>query len=154
MSVNISDNRAAFDRLVRELKSTGSKEVVAGIQQGAVNDGVQVAEYATANEFGTSKAPSRPFMRTYFDTGIQSLEKFSRNGITQVALGNASFPQFLNAAGVRMVDGIKKSINGGDWVPNAPYTISKKGSSKPLIDSTVMLNSVTFAINDYGETAS
>ena len=65
-------------------------------------------------------------------------------------LGRASFSQFLNAAGVFMVDGVKKSISGDAWTPNSPVTIALKGSSKPLIDTGVMLNSVTFAIHDYG----
>ncbi|CBX44523.1 conserved hypothetical protein [Erwinia phage phiEt88] len=150
MSVSIKDNSSGFDRLMRELKSAGNKEVVAGIQQGAVNDGVQVAEYAALNEFGHMRTPSRPFMRSYFDSERDALEQFSRNGITQVALGNATFDQFLNASGVKLVDGIKKSINSGKWTPNAPYTIAKKKSNKPLIDTGVMLSSVTFVINAYG----
>ena len=152
MSVTIQDSSKGFDRLVAELKRSGEKEVVAGIQQGAQKDGLQVAEYATWNEFGTSKTPARPFMRNYFDGKRDVIERFARNGITQVALGNASFEQFLNAAGVHLVDGIKKSITDGAWEPNAPYTIQKKGSAKPLIDTGTMLNSVTFAIHAYGTT--
>ncbi|TBM05648.1 hypothetical protein EYY87_08600 [Hafnia paralvei] len=151
MSVKITDNKRLWDNLKQELKATGSKEVVTGIQKGEVNDGVLVADYATWNEFGTRKIPSRPFMRTYFDNSVSRLEKFSVNGITQVLLGKATFMQFLNAAGVEMVNGVKKSITNGEWDPNAPLTVSLKGSSKPLIDKGVMLNSVTFAIHPYGK---
>ncbi|WP_435952737.1 hypothetical protein [Dryocola sp. BD626] len=109
-----------------------------------------MAQYATWNEFGTRTIPSRPFMRTYFDASKARLEKFATNGISQVLVGKATFPQFINAAGVYMVDGVKKSINTGAWLPNSPITVSLKGSSKPLIDTGVMLNSVTFAIHKYG----
>lgn len=152
VSVSIKDTRGGWDRLRRELARTGNKEVVTGIQNGEVNDGKSVAEYATYNEFGTRKTPARPFMRTYFDNNTPRLERFSANGIAQVMSGRATFMQFLNAAGVEMVDGVKKSINGGNWTPNSPVTVALKGSSKPLIDTGVMLNSVTFAIHDYGTT--
>lgn len=151
VSVRFTDNKRQWDKLLRELKDIGSKEVVVGIQKGEVNDGVLVAQYATWNEFGTRTIPARPFMRTYFDASIARLEKFATNGVTQVLLGRATFLQFLNDAGVFMVDGVKKSISTGAWLPNAPMTVALKGSSKPLIDSGVMLNSVTFAIHNYGK---
>ncbi|WP_158782497.1 hypothetical protein [Pantoea sp. BAV 3049] len=214
MSVKIQDKRINFDRLKRELEKSGGKEVVAGIQQGAVNDGLQVAQYATWNEFGavikahtrdvtiyrkinskggfSSRAtknlnvagtefkrvsgarftrkeksnyatthtvnfgqrtiPSRPFMRTYFEENINTLEKVMQNGVRAVVTGRSTITQALNAAGVRMVDGIKKSIRNGNWEANSQATIRRKKSAKPLIDSGVMLNSVTFAIHDYGTT--
>lgn len=151
MSVIIKEDRLLFDALKTELKKA-NKEVVAGIQAGAVNDGLQVAEYAIYNEFGTSKIPARPFMRGYIDNNKDRIIRFCRNGLTQVTLGNASFDQFLNAVGVEMTSGIKKSINTGEWVPNAPYTVKRKGSNKPLIDTGVMLNSVTYSIRNYVET--
>lgn len=152
MSVKIVDDKRAWERLRRELDATGDKEVVVGIQQGSVNDGLQVAQYATWNEFGTSTIPSRPFMRNYFDSSVDGLTRFTVNGIAKVLTGRSTLNQFFNAAGARMVSGVKKSINSGGWTPNAPYTIAKKGSSKPLIDTGVMLNSVTFAIHKYGTT--
>ena len=151
VSVKITDNKRQWERLRREIKAAGSKEVVVGIQKGEVNDGVLVAEYAAWNEFGTRTIPSRPFMRTYFDASVSRLERFATNGVTQTLLGRATFSQFLNAAGVFMVDGVKKSISTGAWLPNAPMTVALKGSSTPLIDSGVMLNSVTFAIHNYGK---
>ncbi|HBR6996794.1 TPA: hypothetical protein L9217_000767 [Klebsiella aerogenes] len=152
MSVKIVDDKRAWDRLVRELEATGDKEVVVGIQQGATNDGLQVAEYATWNEFGTRTIPSRPFMRSYFDSSIDDLTRFSARGIAMVISGRGTMNQFFNAAGVRMVNGVKKSINNGAWVPNSLVTIALKGSDKPLIDTGVMLNSVAFAIHKYGDT--
>lgn len=150
VSVKITDNKRQWERLRRELKATGSKEVVVGIQKGEVNGGVLVAEYAAWNEFGTRTIPSRPFMRTYFDTSVSRLEKFATNGVTQILLGRATFSQFLNAAGSEMVDGVRKSIINGNWVPNSDYTLAHKKGSDPLLDDRVMFNSVTLAIKNYG----
>lgn len=151
MSVIIKDNRLLFDALRNEFKNA-DKEIVAGIQAGAIKDGLQVAEYATFNEFGTSKIPARPFMRGYIDNNLSQLTAFWRNGVTQVTLGNTDFTTFANAVGLEMVNGIKKSITGGDWIPNAPETIKRKNSAAPLIDSGVMRISVTYAVRRLGET--
>lgn len=153
MSVTIIDNRRLLDAFRKQL-SQADKEVVAGIQAGAVNEGLQVAEYAAWNEFGTRSIPARPFMRNYVDNNTDRLIRFMANGVTQISLGNATTMGLLNALGLEMQNGIKRSITGGDFAPNAPYTIQKKGSNKPLIDTGIMLNSVTFAIRNAGETQS
>lgn len=152
MSVVIKDDRLLFDALRKELKKA-NKEVVAGIQAGPEKDGLQVAQYATWNEFGIGNIPARPFMRGYFDKNIDTLTRFCRNGVTQVALGNATFEQFMNVVGSKLVSGIKHSIAHGEWVENSKSTIRRKGAGKPpLIDTSTMLKSVTFAIRKYGET--
>ena len=153
MSVTIIDNRRLLDAFRKQL-GQADKEVVAGIQAGAVNEGLQVAEYAAWNEFGTRSIPARPFMRNYVDNNTDRLIRLMANGVTQIALGNATTMGLLNTLGLEMQSGIKRSITGGDFAPNAPYTVQKKGSNKPLIDTGVMLNSVTFAIRNAGETQS
>lgn len=152
MPVKIVDDKRAWDRLVRELEATGDKEVVVGIQQGATNDGLLVAEYATWNEFGTRTIPSRPFMRSYFDSSIDDLTRFSTRGIAMVISGRGTLNQFFNSAGERMVSGVKKNIIHGTWAPNSPVTIALKGSDKPLFDTGTMYKSVTFAIHKFGDT--
>lgn len=39
---------------------------------------------------------------------------------------------------------IKRRLTGGP--PNAPYTIEKKGSSTPLVDSGRLINAITYEI--------
>jgi len=44
-------------------------------------------------------------------------------------------------------DACKNYIKAGNnLAPNAPSTIAQKGSSKPLIDTGSMLNSITYAV--------
>lgn len=154
MSVTIIDNRRLLDAFRKQL-SQADKEVVAGIQAGPVNDGLQVAEYAAWNEFGTRNIPARPFMRNYVDNNTDRLIRLMANGVTQIALGNSTTGSLLNSLGLEMQRGIKKSITSGDWAPNAEYTIKMKGGGKkPLMDTYTMFNSVTFAIRNAGETQS
>ena len=118
-----------------------------------MNDGVSVAEYAGFNEFGTSRIPSRPFMRTSFDNYQQRMIQLISTLENQMVTGTVTYSQLLNKVGLTMIPAIKDTITGGSWVPNTAYTISMKGGGKPpLIDSSTMLKSVTYAIRGFGET--
>lgn len=56
----------------------------------------------------------------------------------------------LNKAGMVAVSAARgwfeNPANG--WAPNAPYTIKKKGSSQPLIDTGEMRKAITYVVRD------
>lgn len=53
----------------------------------------------------------------------------------------------MEKAGMVGRDACKKYITDGTHLaPNSPYTIAKKGSSIPLIDTGAMLNSITYEV--------
>ena len=55
--------------------------------------------------------------------------------------------QNFERAGMIGRDACKRWISdGGHLAPNAPATIEKKGSSKPLVDTGSMLGSITYAV--------
>ena len=59
--------------------------------------------------------------------------------------------QNFHKAGMIGRDACKKYIqDGGKLAPNAPMTVAMKGSSKPLIDTGSMLNSITYAVRKKG----
>lgn len=45
---------------------------------------------------------------------------------------------------------IKRTITAGLTPPNAPSTIAKKGSSKPLVDTGQLVGSISFVVDDSG----
>lgn len=49
-------------------------------------------------------------------------------------------------AGMIGADACRAYILGGGLAPNAPSTIAKKGSSKPLIDTGAMFGSINYAV--------
>nr|WP_304188448.1 hypothetical protein [Hafnia alvei] len=150
MSVKITDKKEVWRRIRVGLNELEPVEVVAGIQKGEVNDGVLVARYATWNEFGTRTIPSRPFMRNAFDKNVETLVRFFYQGRRGIVDGKINQDQLMNSVGVKMVQLIKESILNESWAPNAEYTIDRKKSSKPLVDTGTMLNSITYAIHPYG----
>lgn len=129
--------------------------VKAGILGGATTtDGQSIAEYAVYNEFGTSRIPARPFMRT---VAKEKPEQWVKNMVS-IVKGRAKDPQAwkeaLGLAGEQMKADIKDSIQNGSWTPNAPATVAtKKRKGKvepdhPLIDTGQMLEAVSYEVVD------
>lgn len=101
-----------------------------------------VADVALWNEFGTERIPARPFLRTAQNKAIER-----GNRILQVRMEeNADVEQIAKDLGMMMQDEIKKQITRGEFAPNAPSTIKRKGSSHPLIDTGNMRQSVHWAV--------
>ncbi len=95
--------------------------------------------------------PSRPFFRTAIDTNRPGLHSLM-DKTAAAFLGNKIGPQkTLEIIGLWMQDKIKRMITAGDWIPNADSTKKLKESSRPLIDTSQMINSVTFTTHKAGE---
>ena len=61
-------------------------------------------------------------------------------------LEGATAKDILNTIGLFQQDLIQTEIEQGDFVANAPATIKRKGSDKPLVDTGTMKNSVHYYI--------
>lgn len=108
------------------------------------SSGPTLAEVAAWNEFGTDRAPSRPFMRQTVNDYAEQIAKF---GKSKVAAGGAmDARQTLNAMGSYVKGCIQKEIINGEFEPNAASTIAKKDSDKPLIDTGRMRQNVNYVI--------
>ena len=94
----------------------------------------------------TINIPSRPFTRSAFDKGVRKLISFVQKTYGLMVDDKISPKRFLNQIGIFHTNQIKQSIRGGNWTPLHPATIEQKGSTKPLIDTGTMLNSVKHKI--------
>jgi hypothetical protein len=114
------------------------------------SDMSEIAQIAAWNEFGVPgknkewQIPPRPFFRSAVDGGREALKGFKEKVYNLFVLGRLSPAQALDELGLWMQARLRTSIRNGDWPANAPSTIKAKGSSKPLIDTAQMLNSVTW----------
>lgn len=107
------------------------------------NAGIKVALVAALNEFGTGRAPPRPFFRNMIR------KEASR---WPAALGVNLIANHYDAA--RSLDDMGDAIKGqlqlsirDLWSPPlAQSTIDRKGFDKPLIETSHMLNSVDYVV--------
>ena len=68
------------------------------------------------------------------------------NITVQSIAGGMDESQALSRAGIMFKNAIQKEITNLKEPPNSPYTIAKKGSSNPLIDSGDMRKSVKWKL--------
>jgi len=115
------------------------------------NDPLGNAGIGLVQEFGsvTNKIPPRSFLRMPLETKQNrfqtALEKSSLR--QKILTGDVKgLMQSLGFVAEEIIDDAFKSQGFGMWQPNAPSTIRKKGSSKPLIDTSQLRRSITSTV--------
>lgn len=141
------------DKLWQEIKAQFPKidkaVVKTGIQSDAgENEGVSIAEYAAFNEFGTRIIPERPFMRKTFDDNLANYNKLIERLFKGMLGGKLDAKMAFKILGQQTEDDMKNTILTGNFTPNSAYTIAKKGSSRPLIDTGTMRNSIRYEVEN------
>lgn len=135
-------------RMVNALRKLSSAEIKIGFLEssGGYEDGTTVAQVAAWNEFGTEHSPSRPFMRQTLKDQREEITKFARDRAKGVVNGSMSAQMALNGIGSYVKGRMQAEIRDGEFEPNAPSTVAHKGSSKPLIDTGRMRQSIVYVI--------
>lgn len=158
---------------INEIRKLCKLEVCAGFQAGTSEvDGAQVVDVAYFNHFGTHTPdgsvyiPARPFMdaiknhKTEFDA-------FTVSVLQQMITGSIDSQTALDKIGSHAKSLIQMEIRDGSWAPNSgitvnggwitnpwcgkPVHIEGKGSTKPLIGTGHMRQSVTYVLREDGE---
>ena len=152
MSVKVTEKVTADGKKLQKiLKELADKEVRVGFQQGKATeeDGTDVCDIAAWNELGTVNMPSRPFLRMSVDDNSDKINSFMSAQKRSIINGESA-DRILKKIGIFQKDLIQEKITEGSFAPNAPSTIKAKGSSKPLIDTGRMRQSVNFEIKQKG----
>lgn len=146
-SLNLEKIKATFDRVPDEFENMVAQ---IGFPSGInYEDGTSVAYVAAIQEFGAPavKIPARPFMQPTVRQKKDEWVKIVSKYLPQVVLGKKTAFDVLDLVGRVAAADIKTTISSIYSPPNAPATIKRKGSSKPLIDTGLMLASVQNAVN-------
>ena len=137
-------------RYFEALKKLSELEVQVGFQgDQTAEDGTSLAEIAAYNELGTSTIPARPFMKQSFENHEDELRAACER-VNAALASSKSVEQALNVLGVTVKGLVQAEIVDGDFAENAPSTIKKKGSDRPLIDTGTMRQSVNYVIKRRG----
>ncbi len=80
------------------------------------------------------RIPERAFLRGGHDANANRILKQTKRALPLVISGKMSADDLCNLYGQQMTTAIKKYM--GKTEPNHPFTIDRKGSSKPLTGST------------------
>lgn len=146
MARHTTDRDLGLQRITRELQRARVTEVVIGVQEGSVNGNESIAQYAMFNEYGTSRTPARSFMRSTFDAKVAELRQDMDARYGQMLAGEMTVRKALGLVGLKHQDDIQTKIGSNIQPANSPYTISQKGSSRTLIDTGAMKNSIRYIV--------
>lgn len=154
---NVIDIDLGYDRIVRtmyrELDGVtlkvgvqGSDTAVRRGKGGAIrNTNQPLAVVAAVHEFGLNKMPQRSFLRAAYDENKATINKMIDNVADGVVTG-MSAGTAINQLGNVIQGMVQRKIVNGPFKPNAPSTIKRKGSARPLIDTGRLRQSIRYVI--------
>lgn len=157
----VEDKDLGLNRIIRTLnKDLDGVVVKVGVQAkdkavrrgkgGSIRNTDQpLAVIAAIHEFGLGDMPQRSFLRSAYDENLPMIDKMIQRVANGAVFGlgtNAALNQFGN-----VVQGmVQRKIVDGPFVPNSPATIKRKKSSKPLIDTGHLRQSIRYVIERKG----
>lgn len=149
MASGVRDIDRGYRDLVKRVFDLQRPRVAVGIFESdeRTDDGKTVLEVAIINEFGGGNVPSRSFLRAWFDENADRARSTLTKLLQQVVDGKLTKQKALEQFGLWCQGEVQKRIAAGIPPPNAPSTVAKKGSSKPLINKGQLRSSITFAID-------
>lgn len=142
ITIDFKEVDAFLDKMGDQLDDKGANCVYAGYFEGMTYpDGFEVARNAWVQEKGTEHIPPRPFM-----TRAGADWKKWKFILEQQLDKGVEMPLALRRVGEQMQRSIVDSIDFGEWIPNSPATIKRKGSTKPLVDKGTLKGSTKYEL--------
>lgn len=146
--VEVKINNKGLEKELELINKIGKARVKVGVQTDAgvhSESGENLVDIGIWNEYGTAHIPSRPFIRQTFEDNQQAVAQYLGSVVENVAKG-ADLVQELSKLGQWYQDKQKKTLKSYPWTPNAPSTRKRKKSSKPLIDTSQLVNSIRYKV--------
>jgi hypothetical protein len=144
MPVSVKRKGSAAYWAALEQKLGAAKSVKVGFLAGATYpEGTSVAAVAAYNEYGTATSPSRPFFRNMI---AEQSPTWPAKLKAVMQRSDMNTHQALDIMGQEIAGRLTESINKFEGVPLAPSTIKAKGFDKQLVETAVMLRSVSYEV--------
>ena len=146
--VKVKINNKGLEKELELINKIGKARVKVGVQADAgihSESGESLVDIGIWNEYGTAHIPSRPFIRQTFEDNQQAVAQYLGRVVSNVAKGD-DLVQELSKLGQWYQDKQKKTLTSYPWTPNAPSTRRRKKSSKPLVDTSQLVNSIRYKV--------
>ncbi|MEY4507947.1 MAG: hypothetical protein RLZZ450_69 [Pseudomonadota bacterium] len=148
VKTKVKEKGPGFAKLISEL---AGGTITIGVQGEEAtmqhpNTDLSVGELAAVHELGLG-VKERSWLRSWFDQNQARIQAETRAALAQVAVRRVSRKQALEELGYRWTDEIRENIQMGRITPPlAQATIDAKGHDIPLLESGVLMNSITFRL--------
>jgi hypothetical protein len=154
----ITDTDMGMADIFKEMEKLKSLCVKVGVTEDvgsqAVDGGATLAGIASRNELGVLGPPvsqhgsgkwfipPRPFVRGFADGKRELIAKTMERLGKLVTDGKLDADTAIKRLGEYGQSGVKSYLRNGPFTPNSDSTIARKKSSKPLIDTGTLRNSI------------
>ena len=139
-----------IEKLEGKIAELKGLSVVVGItaKSNARSDELTNADLAMIHEFGSQahNIPERSFLRKPLINNAEAVANLAKTAIGKFIAGEISLEAALGYVGEEAKGISKEAITDGITPALKPATIKRKKSSKPLIDTGQLLNSITYEI--------
>lgn len=145
-------------RILKNARDLGKANVTVGVHGTAKphkndeGESTPLAFIAAVNEFGSSDGhvPERSFIRSTVDEQLGTLRRIRDQALRKVVLDDLAPRKALALIGAYLQGKIQEKIASNIPPPNAPSTVSEKGSSGTLIDTGQLRQSITYQVHPNG----
>lgn len=146
---SLKDNLKKLQNYAQTIDDVKNKAIYVGLPKEKATktyeDGASIIEIGAIHEFGIDNIPQRSFLRVPFAENKKEIDAFIQKRF-EMSGKEIAHMKALEQIGV-FAEGIsKRSFVKNNWKANSPYTIARKGSSKPLIDTGNLRNSITSVV--------
>ena len=146
-SVTVTNN-GLLDRIKRTARGFTTR-VAVGYFGNVGHSGRQpitLGNLARIHEFGTGHIPARPFVTPALKQNRRKYLRLAGSQITPVILGRRTTTSVWHLLGQEAVKDVQTYMVTASFTPLSPKTVKRKGSSKPLIDTGQLRQSITYQV--------
>lgn len=141
-----SDGTQKMRKMVSDL---GRFKVFVGIPEGNGRrrdfENNAILGYLHENGSPANNLPARPFLKPAIEGCSEKIATLFKDGVKRGMAGRTICERVGLYAQAQVKDYI---VKGENFAPLSPKTIAQKGSTKPLIDTAQLLNSVSYVIRE------
>lgn len=132
-------------------------DVLIGVKNLVYPDGVKLSDVAKWNEWGTQLIPPRPAFRMGAERALKTRKAQIQAALKNICLAKKRGDKKTIALNIRNVmtgigqsaaSEVKKIINSGETVHNAPATVAKKGFDHPLFETGVLAKNIIYEVQE------
>lgn len=152
MSVSFKTRDLGKAKIERELKSARKLVALVGIPSDAKrhddNPNIGLAEIAFIMEKGSAvnNIPARPFMQQTRQRNEKRMMGLSRRLLKAISNGSTTAMDAIKKLGGTYEGAMKRIFIEGSFAPNAPATVRRKKSNRPLIDTGLLRQSIKYKV--------
>nr|DAX94561.1 MAG TPA: virion morphogenesis protein [Caudoviricetes sp.] len=139
-----------IEKLEGKITEIMGLSVMVGVtaKSNARSDELTNADLAMIHEFGSPahNIPERSFLRKPLINNAEAVANLAKNAIGKFIAGEISAAEALGVIGEEAKGISKEAVTNGINPALNPATIKRKKSSKPLIDTGQLINSITYEV--------